>query len=622
MTLILTALCLLGYPLVLTRFNRQPIEANCFIGVSLIITILYAFAYVGHLDAGRWFILLSGAAAWGISGFYDRKDLFNCFTPGLCAMLFFSILFSLVSYHLQVTDWDELSHWAPHAKLMFFHHGLIQASDVTINKSYPPASQLFYYLFYGAQGYSEGVTYIAQQLLLLAALVVFAQKVEWKNWPVAFITYALAILLCKALGTRFAYQGSLYMDNMVGIYLGAALSFYRLSTQKNTTTLLWLIPVLTVTLLMKIDLIPLIFIVLMIIGLDQLYRLGWKNFLRTTPFAALILLMLITCLINFSWVHYLHTIQVTFDKAFTMVDLFKNPFSNPLTKPMLSTLYHKDLLEPLTMLSGISVTLICTLLLDQKSLKPLLIEYSGLLLGFIIYVLGLLFIYLHAFVAFECVNLASFGRYTNIYYLMWWLVTLASLLAAIKNHPWMQEKKYQFSLLFILAMTMGLITHAYYQRIYQPGYYEGSIPFMLKNITLITDAAEKKIPVDKRVLMIWQNSSGYQRFAMLYHLTPRPFVNVSGSFGRAYAPNDIWTRFYTSAEFKALLAQSDYVLIGYADTAFWQRYGKFFPKNPSPLVTYQVCMGKEKFNPWMTENCQVVTQHAYLFKTSSLLEGA
>jgi len=204
MGIIIVFLGLLGFYFVAIKYFNISSEKCLFILTSTLILLLYWFAYFNFLLFGAWLILLLGFFALIISPFILYQDKEIIFTKYITPVFVFTVIFivvlSTLSMWLRFSGWDEFSHWGPYAKHMFLNHGFIQAGDTLVAKFYPPGSSLFYYLFYLVGGFSEGATYVAQQLLILTAIPVVLRGVRWKGWPLAFLGYAFLLFMLKFFG--------------------------------------------------------------------------------------------------------------------------------------------------------------------------------------------------------------------------------------------------------------------------------------------------------------------------------------------------------------------------------------------------------------------------------------
>src|SRR3990167_3949232 len=263
-------LSLLGYCFLLKRFTKWPIECLPFLAISACIVILYIAAYAHFLPVAANVILIGGLFSLFVL-YQARHQLWaEYLTPGFVIPLLFVVLFLLLTHGTHFSQWDEFTHWGPHAKLVLYHNGFIDAADAAVNKTYPLGSALFYYLFSYFTGYSESVAYKAQCIITLAPLSIFVSRFQWHAWKKVFISYGLILIFLFLLKVHVGVVNSLYMDNIVGIYFGMTIVFY-LTSSRSRASIYYLIPIIIAFTLLKEKLYPLVWIITALIMVDQIF---------------------------------------------------------------------------------------------------------------------------------------------------------------------------------------------------------------------------------------------------------------------------------------------------------------------------------------------------------------
>jgi hypothetical protein len=491
MNIFVVFLGLLGFYFITIRYFNISSEKCLFILVSTLILLLYWFAYFNLLLPGAWLILLLGLLALIISPFVLHKDKEVIFTKYITPAFVFTIMYiavlSILSKGLHISKEDEFAHWASYAKYMFLHNGFIQLSDMIGFRSYPPGSGLFYYLFYLIGGFSEGASYIAQQLLILTAIPVTLRSIRWKNWQLVFLGYSFLLLMLKFLHAEIGFTGSLYMDVIVGIYLGSIVVCYRLSDRK-CADILWLIPPIFALLIFKLHLFPIILGVTVFIILDQLLQAFY--FLRdhTTMLSVLAKCKLIfgrafsislipasSLLAIISWRHYLKKSNITmaWNLHVTKAQLLNLFTGNGLDATQLMTITHYKhalLGRPIIFAVGCILLAVLTFTLcKQKEDKyAVVLDNTFMFLGFVGYLFSLLLMYVFLFSSYEGPRLASFSRYINIYYIAWSIVIFTGLFRALQNYEFIKKRIIQFPLIGLMVLSMTIITVEHYHRVNKP----------------------------------------------------------------------------------------------------------------------------------------------------------
>lgn len=621
---LITCLCVLGYCLALTRFSKWRIEFTPFFIISTIITFLYFFAYVDCLKFGTDALLGIGALLFVLSPaflFSQRVLFFEKYaTPGLVISLGFITLFLSLAHQAHFSGWDEFTHWGPHSKLIFYHNGFLTASDVAIHKSYPLGGALFHYFFFRLSGFNEGIAYVAQTLLLMAPLSIFIAQYDWRHWKRALIVYALVIFALLILKVQIGVTNSLYMDTAVGIYTGMAIVSF-LSSQKNIAAILYLVPVIAAMTLFKQKLIPFVLLISVIIFVTQLSDKNARASERaglyfgfcsarslTRAFLALITLPLTSILITESWHHYLTKINesVEWKMHFTLAKLqgaFLAP-SGSIPHIIISNYAHA-LMPAFVAVFVIMILNTIAFYFSTNNKTTIAIVRAVLLLGFIAYAFALLMMYLFSFGTYEGIMHASMGRYLNIYFIAWALVTLYFLSNALSRFKLKSIVENSLIIMIIIGLFSWIALHK-----------STSLP-LRQPISDIANAVKKVVPRDASVFIIWQNETGLARGILLYELTPRVSNMGCTGFGKRYNANDVWTCNTKPGALAQQFKHFNYVLLAYTDKNFWNHYQTIFPdKNKiTPLLTYLICKG-DGFDTFGKPGCYVQTHHAYLFRVT------
>ncbi len=625
----ITCLCILGYCLALTRLSKWRIEFTPFFIISSIITLLYIFAYTHTLQFGTNALLLIGGLLFILSPlflFSERAIFFEKYaTPGLIITLCFSALFLSLANQSHLSAWDEFTHWGPHSKLVFYHNGFLTASDVTIHKSYPLGGALFQYFFFRLSGYSEGVAYVAQTLLLMAPLSIFFAHYHWQSWKRAFIVYSFVLLVLLALKVKIGVTNSLYMDTAVGIYVGMAIVSF-LSSSKTITNILYLIPIITAMTLFKQKLMPFVLLISAVIFIVQLSNRGTRASKRaeygtmsgsarllTRAFLSLLTLPLSAILITDSWHHYLkqinQSVEWKMDFSFTKLhDAFLAP-AGSIPHTIIANYTHA-LTPAFICVFAIMMLNAVAFYFSKGNKTTIAIVRAILLLGFIAYAFALLLMYLFSFSAYEGIIHASMNRYLNIYFVAWSLVTLYFLFDAFLRFNIKSSIENGFIITIMIGLLSWITLHFTHQK--------HSLSPLREPINHIANVVKNVVPRNASVFTIWQDGTGLERGILLYELTPRIANMGCTSFGKKYNANDVWTCDIKPSKLAQQLNQFNFVLLAYTDKNFWDHYQSILPNknNLKPFATYTICKG-DGFDSFGKSGCHMATEHAYLFKVGS-----
>jgi len=638
---VLIFLSLLGYYFIFIKYFKTSSENTLFFIVSSIIFIFYWLAYFNILFWGAYAILVIGWLGLPLM-FYvccgNKKVLWQQYlTPVFIISLFYIVFLSLLSIGVHVNSVDEFAQWGPHAKFMWLNHGFIRAHDVMMHKAYPPGGSLFYYFFYIMHGFSETRSFIAQQLLFLAAVPVVLRNIRWKEWPVAFVGYSVLLFIFNQFGVRLGLDGSLYMDPITGVFFGTIIACYILS-QRRCLNILSLIPAIFAMSLFKLKLMPFIGVITLIVLVDQLWlaifdyqknnyllfgQAVLKNIkLMLARFLSILMLPISALVAIKSWNYYLTLIHTPQEWAthFSNTKVFDLFLGRHLTQRELITLtnFKHALIGPIifVMAVAILVLLTCFLYRRRKESVAFILNNLVLLAGFVGFLVGLLLMYLFAFGAYEGEGLAAFDRYVVIYYLAWAIVVYAGVFQALLRYKCFKSGKLQYPLMILLILALAFMMIGHFHRMHKPEQMKRSRWHFRQGIQAITNQVKHYTHARDHVFIVWQKSSGYTHRLISYELVPRTTSMGCSSFGAKYKPGDIWTCPWSFHEFTSHLKTYNYLLLAYTDSQFWQTYGALFPQQPphlKSLVNYHVCM-KDTFDGIRDKGCRMETKKAYLFK--------
>ncbi|GEM_PF-1742404 len=628
---IITSLCLLGACFGFTRFTKYSVEISPFFVVTSCITTLYLFAYAGLLTLGVYCLLLLGGALL-FTIIYDcirfPVRIFDSYlTPGFSVWLVFAVTLGLVASNNIFMFGDDLMHWAPHTKAMFSHQGFMTKGDYLFHKSYPPGARLFHYFYYSLSEFSEGRALLAQVLLSLAPICLFAKGFKWGEWRKAALFVIFGFLVSLLYGFRVGPLISLLMDRPVGVFMGGALVFYCLS-DRTPKDILLLIPVFFAVMLFKLKFLPFMLLLLAIIFLDQCLGVyyGYRGKQQISTKKMVSVLVSIFCLFlgvliaKYSWSLYLTNIGVPLEwnASITFQQVMVSFSKVASARDTLTIQHFKDYLWDQ---SGVIIALLALSYLFPLTM-PLKMDRIRwwtaavwLLVGFSAYVFGLLLLYLYVFNSFHGVMLASILRYSGIYFIMWTFFVLAMFRVALQGVELSFMRTAENTLLSILITLMliaAMFTHG--NRLVAEENLRSRVQLRAQ-IAKISDKVKLLTPDESKVFLVWQNSMGLQAVTLMYDLMPRMFNEKPVGFGAPYTDDRVWTHDISPYEFVSQLQGYDYLLLAYTDKRFWDRYGVLFDKpveKMQPLVIYTQCEGGE-FNDALSDGCVVRSKKAYLF---------
>lgn len=362
-----------------------------------------------------------------------------------------------------------------------------------------------------------------------------------------------------------------------------------------------------------------------VIGADQLLNFfleNEKNFkLLALNFLLIFGFLGLALIVNATWSHYLSSIQQTFERNvhFNLTAIYQSlahpNFDEKLT---LQSFFHEEFI--LSPHYAFILMLIMTglILSHEKKLRCRLIIANALLLtGFLIYNFCLLILYFYTFTGFEGQHVASMNRYLDVYAMAWEIFAYGTILFSALSRLKIKKFLLIFLTTVLLLANIGNNYFSYHNGIKKFDRHTGlmyrqyiSYKIAAKAATYMTDK--------KPVFIIFQNSAGYEKAAIMSYLVPQSTNQGPSSFGTPYFTGDIWTQPISQQSLEASLKGYGWLLLAYSDDNFWHHYKKLFENSSEkmkPLITFTVC-GKTPGLFLFSRRCKTFEGSAYLFKVT------
>ena len=331
--------------------------------------------------------------------FTDRKSLF--FTQGFAFSILIFAAVTWISYGMQAHSWDEFSHWALVVKEMNFSNVLPCFPEVkfTFYKTYPPAMPLFQYLVQKLNGgeFTEWLLYSAYQILLLSFFAPFLEKLnlkKWYNW-----LFVPAIALVPMMFYENVYS-ELYIDPFLCVATGACFAMILSGeTEKRLGRLTVLFGIATVVLTKEIGILLAAFVVLAFVTTGKSGKPAWSIAFLAVP--------------ELLWKLMLKLFNVTGQKRgridiasfFSVIAGREDSYRPQTLKAFFIYLRYRYLV--------IAVVLIVLLLAVCILRKKIPVFWSIMAMG-IMYIFGMLLMYMYMFTWQEAISMASYERYIGV----------------------------------------------------------------------------------------------------------------------------------------------------------------------------------------------------------------
>lgn len=222
--------------------------------LALIATVLsvFFFTLIFHSLTVAFWITVAAALGFIPLLILDKgrrtvlKKLF--FTPGFVVFTLIYLFVAAISYFKVVPLLSDTSmHWAPHVWTMWLRDDFYTSPglSIVIHGDYPPAIQLFEFLWLKAAGvFREGLMFIAIQMLAFSMLMPALEKLRWKKgkamrtWWIIGIATATFISLPLLFFVSDFYS-SLEVDAILAFIFAYGIYFAIQHAKRFSLTVVW-----------------------------------------------------------------------------------------------------------------------------------------------------------------------------------------------------------------------------------------------------------------------------------------------------------------------------------------------------------------------------------------------
>lgn len=528
---------IIGYCFALKRFLTWPIEAIPFFVVSMFILILYFATFANHLSSVSLLLILTGNVLLISSPLYISKQKLwsEYLTPGIVVLIFFACVFGLITRHFLATDWDEIYIWLPHTRLLYLHHGFWNAADTIFNKDYPPGGALFHYLFLRLGNYSEGQIYFAHLTLFLIPTILLLHKYTWKNWQGALILFSVFLLILHFLfHIKMLVNESLLMDGIVAVFFGAILANYYI-LQNHKYVAAFLLAPASILVLLKPLTLPFLLIIVAIILVDQFLQSHKRKWLSICCYLVLLIFPFIVISLWQSYVTHYFMVNNKWSVSNLLITLKSATVTQShLISTGLIDKYLSALILPtlFIVLMYVFLGFISCKIYNPVNKKRFWIAHTILILGYITYLLGLLFIYFFMMPDLMLQQMNSFVRFINIYCIAWLILALTHLLYSTEHitilDKTLQHIRSSFVAVFVILLGVPLFIslHVNHQRFVAKNNNQ-YIRYAIQQ--QLTDPLKHAIPANTaKIGIVWQGW-GLMRFIIALELLPNNIYYLSSN---------------------------------------------------------------------------------------------
>ena len=605
----------------LIKHNKKIELTLPYIYISYVL-IMYFFASVHLLKYSVYFIVILALLLFILSiiAFVrnkEKKEIFkNIFSPGVIIYLIMILFICLYNRGKLLTGWDEFSHWGDVVKAMYMtDYFSMGPNSLSMFQSYLPGMSLFQYLFekLSFNGFYEPYLFISYQMFYTSLFLPFMTKLKWsKGWQ-NFLVLFLVMFSPAILFTD--YYDSIFIDSFLGgitAFCFAQVFFYEEGNKLQFIGLAISLCMLVLTKDAGLFLALLCLIAFLINLLKKYFKISkkertFKLFIKKLLPLFILIVPIIFVLGIWKLLLHINHATISFNEPFNIKTIFNVLIGRDLTyrsqvrNNFIMALSNRYIIEnpyKLNVLSIMVILITLYLLIHytcKNQTKEGNITAKTLFIGQIIYVFGLLLVYITKFTNFsgyEAINLASYPRYMSIY-----LSAIFTFLIMITINS---QKKYKFSW-SLYALTSCVILVAPITNIITK-VYEGN--YDTKEIrepyTEVAKQVKNYLKDEKAsIYIISEHTSGYDYYVLKYSLREnlrKVSPTYTWSIGEPYSEEDIWTFKTTAKEWwKNLKENYDYVYLYHTNDYFMQNFKNLFEKDQiKERHLYKVDKVKEK----------------------------
>lgn len=619
MTFLIVLAVLLAAAFSLSYLIRSSLLISLPTAVFGITAVLYIFGIFNLLLVGFWAVLTGIALATTVSIALLVKDkellahLKSLLSPGLAIFVSLALFSFLLTRGMQLSSWDEFSHWGTIVKATFLFDAVGPYNPVELGfRSYPPSLSLFEYFVTKLGGtWLEGNIFWAYQLIVWSLFTPFFAQLAWRRWgqlfavvplvfvaPLAFFNSLNVTLIDPLLGMLFGYALAIaYVGNILQwrLALHVGLAILMLTLAKDAGAFM-------------AALVVLLYIVRLLAAKKTSPKeWTWKGFaiLGSIPTLSLVAS-------NQSW------------SALVRARVEEPAFSNPIDigaffgalrgegpaywQEILTTFgfgvsnypINNDGALAIPQLQLIFLFAVVLAISEWQVSRRMgrrfgFASIGTVIIGAIVYTYGLLVLYLFRFGEYEAVRLASYERYLGTYWagialfvalITIWLVSGSA--SSQTNSGTKTSTEGVAELVVAGVVVLGLFLLSPIQKLGEffanPHGYSSQVRAQFEPV--LEQAKQAGIQPGDRVWIIAQHTTGFEYWVMRYSLMETT-VTGAWSIGSKLDEGDVWTEEKSTSEWAQELRDYDYVVVLRTTESFAEQFGELF-ENPSDATSPSV----------------------------------
>lgn len=419
---IITILILLINALCISKLIKIKIEEAIPISVVGVMLPIYICGLFDNLRIGIYIIeaLTIVSIITIIYLLIKEKNIKNTLkqflTPGMIIYITFYVLDILITKDRIIDSYDEFNHWGAIIKNMVIYNkfGMHEKSIITFNE-YPPFTALFQYFFLGIKNvFEEDTVMIAQNLLYISLIMPIFKNITWKKGTKKLLLAIPILLLPITLYIDFFEE--ILVDGFMGVVF--AMGIYQICQKKSSINDILLVIYITALSLTKTTGLILAVILILAKLINVLVNKENKKY-----FGKVCLMMLIPIILTGAW--YIKLAIYKANTNWKFENLYgESKFSEDRIEIIIQSFINGSMGKKSCLTERKVGTWICIFAyvaysacvynaIPQEKRKNYLYCSIVMFISIIIYILGLLCMYLTIFTYAESKSLASYERYVG-----------------------------------------------------------------------------------------------------------------------------------------------------------------------------------------------------------------
>lgn len=423
------AIILINAVAITIKFKNR-IEINIPISVVLIVLVIYILGLFNQLTIGVTLIIALTVVSliYCIYSFIKKKDIKikeQILTPGLMVYILLGIISAIFNKDRVFCQYDDFTHWGLIVKNMFYY-GNYGTDGVIEYGEYPPFVSIFQYIILVfKRTFSEDSIIIGLNFLYFSFIMPFLKNIKWDKSILKLIVLVPSILLIPIIFYEDFYT-DLFVDGFLGV-LFAYIIYSWFREEKLTKMLSVGAGIIAITLTKSIG-IALAIIAIIIFAIDIL--LAKKEFRKRNLIEILILVAILIIAIgswkgkilidnsNIKW----NTNEITIGNIIKVLKEDGEAYQKRTLQNFKETVFTEqgtltsrgmNTINLLMFLIA-SGTLTYILIKDKQLQKRFIVIQIIAIISWIIFIFGMLIMYLFIFTKEEALILACYERYALI----------------------------------------------------------------------------------------------------------------------------------------------------------------------------------------------------------------